>query len=151
MKVDRRKAIKFTVVAMGGVILSGAMCRPSGPRDPHLHRDVCAHCRMSISELRFASQLVGPGTEVKFYDDIGCALWHRHRNPDLKNGVLYVRHPQEERWVLAHEISYRKGFRTPMDFGYGPVMESDGPDLMDLEGVEKALVQNAAMAPQDRN
>lgn len=32
----------------------------------------CAACRMMVSDLRFAGQLVAAGEEPRFFDDIGC-------------------------------------------------------------------------------
>ena len=32
----------------------------------------CAFCRMTISNLRLAAEVIAPGEEPRFYDDIGC-------------------------------------------------------------------------------
>lgn len=32
----------------------------------------CAFCRMTVSDLHVAAEVVAPGEEPRFYDDIGC-------------------------------------------------------------------------------
>lgn len=53
--------------------------------------DTCAHCRMAVSDARFAGQVAAPGEEPLVYDDIGC----------LAKGVAAGR-PLEYAWVADH-------------------------------------------------
>lgn len=110
------------------------------PQDPLWDREVCAHCRMTISERRYATQLIGPGATVRHYDDLGCALMHRRQNTELQKGRLFVRPFGGENWTPAESASYLDQQRTPMGFGYGPVSK-DG--RLSLQDVESALLGGA--------
>ena len=45
--------------------------RARARRARHAQR-ACAFCRMTVSDARFAAQLVAPGEEPRFFDDLGC-------------------------------------------------------------------------------
>ena len=47
---------------------------PPKPAVVHLGEDVCATCRMIISEERYGAQLHQKGKPVEFFDDYGCLL-----------------------------------------------------------------------------
>jgi len=45
---------------------------PAHPGTLDTRNDACAHCRMAVSDPRFAAQLAAPGEEPRFFDDLGC-------------------------------------------------------------------------------
>lgn len=122
------------------VLLVAACSGGVTPRDPLWDRDVCAHCRMTISQRRYATQLIGPGATVRHYDDLGCALIQRRQNAELQKGRLFVRPFGSERWVAAETASYLGEQHTPMGFGYGPVSTAG---KLSLQEVEQALLGGA--------
>ncbi|MCP3984535.1 MAG: hypothetical protein GY723_09095, partial [bacterium] len=73
------------------VLLAGCEARPTtGPIEPAWDRDACNHCRMTLSDRRFATQIRSASDgKVRHFDDPGCAaLWSG------KNGS-----PDDEIWV----------------------------------------------------
>lgn len=93
------------------------------PQDPLWERESCSHCRMVLSEKRFAVQRILGNGEIHYYDDIVCALKHRHAPDD---GKLYVRPDGGNDWIPAQEASYESGLTTPMNSGFGAV-KGKGP------------------------
>lgn len=90
-------------------------------RSPHWGKDVCEHCRMTIVERRFAAVFVGPGAQIHFFDDLGCALEKKTALPELKNARLYVMNPQDGKtWLQAEKAHYSDDLKTPMAYGVGP-------------------------------
>lgn len=131
--------MKLLPLLLMTLLLGFAACagRPA-PRDPLWDRETCAHCRMTISERRYAVQIMGPGAAVRFYDDLGCALNDRSHKPELREGRLFVRPFGGEAWVEGGAASYAANLRTPMGFGYGAV--TTGGTLR-LSAIEAALSQ----------
>ena len=86
------------------------------PTEPIWEREGCANCRMVLSEKRYAVQRILNSGETHFYDDINCALKHKHSDDD---GKLFVRPYGDEKWISAEKVNYQSGLRTPMNSGYG--------------------------------
>lgn len=102
------------------------------PRDPHWHKDTCAHCRMTLSDPRFAAQILAPQGPI-YYDDLGCALEARRANPELNKHPLMVRPDGRESWVKAEEAHYNQGLRTPMGYGFGAVSAGGTLSFVDVQ------------------
>lgn len=102
------------------------------PKDPLWDRETCAHCRMTISERRYAAQILGPGSSLRYYDDLGCALRDRHEK-GLQGGQLWVRPHGGEQWAEASQSRYQSGLHTPMGFGFGAVTQGGNLSLAEVE------------------
>jgi copper chaperone NosL len=102
------------------VALSLAACTggPVGPAQPDTKHDACGWCRMAVSDLRFAAQLVAPNEEPRFFDDIGClATFLKAGGAPAKGQVGYVADHRTKQWVRASAAVYTKvpGLLTPMN------------------------------------
>ena len=91
----------------------------SGPPQPatlSAGNDACSHCRMVVSDLHFAAQLVAPGEEPRFFDDIGCLASYLETNPAPLEAALYVADHQTGEWVNARFAIYTRvdSLQTPM-------------------------------------
>lgn len=79
--------------------------------------DTCASCRMAVSDARFAAQIVAPGEEPRFFDDIGCLARHLSKSPPLPRGaVAFVADHRTREWVRAARAVFtrRDSLETPM-------------------------------------
>jgi copper chaperone NosL len=87
---------------------------PAAPLDPAT--TACAHCRMMVSERRFASQLVGPAEEPKFFDDLGCLRGYLAEHPPPASAVVYVTDHRTGAWVPASTAVFTRlpALETPM-------------------------------------
>jgi copper chaperone NosL len=92
----------------------------SGTLDP-VHFDAavepCRFCRMTGSDGRTAAQLVAPGQEAQFFDDIGCLRdYLRQRGTAPGDSVAFVADHRTGEWVRADQALYTRHdtLKTPM-------------------------------------
>lgn len=102
-------------------------CEPSARvHSPHWGKDTCQVCRMAITEAAHAAQLVGPGAQVRYYDDLGCAVNDILTESAPPEAILYVPDPTaQDAWVRADEARFVAGAKTPMDYGYTPAVHGE--------------------------
>ena len=105
--------------SIAALVLAVAACQrgPPGPAPLDPRNDACAHCRMAVSDRRFASQLVAPREEPRFFDDLGCLRDWLRAHPELPRGaVAYVADHRTGAWVRAAAAAYARapGLQTPM-------------------------------------
>jgi copper chaperone NosL len=90
---------------------------PPGPAAITPGQEACASCRMLVSDLRTAGQLVAPGEEPLVFDDLGClqAYLRTHRPPT--GARVYVADHRTRAWVPAGQALFTRvrTLRTPMD------------------------------------
>lgn len=91
---------------------------PALPAQPDTRHDACGWCRMAVSDLRFAAQLVAASEEPRFFDDIGClAAFLKAGGAPAKGQIGYVADHRTKQWVRASAALYTKvpGLLTPMN------------------------------------
>lgn len=103
--------------APGIVLLLLAACSAGPPKPAQLdpRNDTCAFCRMPVSAPSLAAQLVVPGEEPRFFDDIGCLRDYLSRTPMKKTATAFVADHRTRQWVPAEQAVYtRARIETPM-------------------------------------
>ncbi len=112
----RRRALFVPLVP---ALLAVSCARgPVGPAEPDTKHDACGWCRMAVSDLRFAAQLVAPNEEPRFFDDIGClASFLKGGGAPVRGQLAYVADHRSKAWVRATSALYTKvpGLLTPMN------------------------------------
>jgi len=91
-----------------------------GPAALDTRHDACAWCRMTVSQPRFAAQLVAPGEEPRFFDDLGCLADHLRSSRTVPRGaVAYLADHRTGAWVdAATSVIVRcPALATPMASG----------------------------------
>jgi copper chaperone NosL len=97
-----------------------AVACASGPPAPaalDTRNENCSWCRMAISDVRSAGQLVAPSEEPRFFDDIGCLGRYVAGSKALPEGtVAYVADHRTKTWVGARTAVYTRvaSLETPM-------------------------------------
>ncbi|HEX5044130.1 MAG TPA: hypothetical protein VFV75_14575 [Candidatus Polarisedimenticolaceae bacterium] len=82
--------------------------------------EACAWCRMAVSDLRTAAQLVAPLEEPRVFDDVGCLRDYLAGGAGLASGtVAYVADHRTGAWVPASGAVYAHSaaLSTPMSSG----------------------------------
>jgi copper chaperone NosL len=71
---------------------------------------------MTVSDARFASQLVAPGEEPRFFDDLGCLRDHLRSAPVPAGALAWVADHRTRAWVRADRAVFTRvpGLATPM-------------------------------------
>lgn len=101
-------------------VVIGALAGCGGSPSPATldpRRDLCAHCRMAVANVTFAAQIVAPGQDPLFFDDIGCLVDYLSRHVRLPPGAMaYVADHQTAEWVPAVSALYTRNLQvqTPM-------------------------------------
>lgn len=96
-------------LAVGLTLLTTLGCRGGAvvPATLDPKNDACSHCRMAVSDQGFAGQLVAPGEEPKFFDDIGCLRDYLSGSATLSRGATaYVADHRTRDWVRAAKAVY---------------------------------------------
>lgn len=103
----------LTVLALVSACSTG----PPPPAPLDTQNEMCAFCRMAVSEARFAAQLVAPAETPLFFDDIGCLAGYLSKHPALPGRAMaYVADHRTGAWVPAADAVYTKRaeIQTPM-------------------------------------
>ena len=125
------------------VALGLVACGPAeGPQPIVYDREPCAHCRMLISEPRFAAQLQTQDGEVQNFDDPGCLLAALEtRSPSVR--ALWFHHVREDRWLDAAHVAFEETQRTPMGYDLGSVAAGT-PDALSLDEARARVAARGA-------
>jgi len=129
--MSRRSALGLLVAA-----LSAVACKPSDvATDPVWGKEPCAHCKMLVSDKRYAAQVIDETGEHRWFDDIGCmVLWMDARKAPVR---AWARESTSGTWVDARSAKYVQGARTPMDFGF----EARADGTVSFEAVRTAVIE----------
>jgi copper chaperone NosL len=99
------------------VTLAGCGSGPLPPVTLDAHGDTCASCRMAVSASGVVAQLVVPGEEPRFFDDIGCLASFLHAHGEQPAGAIaYVADHRTHAWTRAGTAVYTRvgDLATPM-------------------------------------
>jgi copper chaperone NosL len=106
--------------AVAVLLLSAAACGgPPSPAALDTRNEMCAQCRMMVSDARYAAQIVRRGEEPRFFDDLGCLAAYLRQRPPAKGAAVFVADRRTKEWVPARSAVYARvpGLATPMASG----------------------------------
>lgn len=111
---------RLSCAVLLALVASAASCRAElGPVEISLDEDVCAHCRMAISQREFAGEAVSSSSAVQFFDDIGClARWAAENDPEEEDALFVVDHGTGQ-WLDARTAVYLVSDRLPTPMASG--------------------------------
>ncbi|MDR1463507.1 MAG: nitrous oxide reductase accessory protein NosL [Azoarcus sp.] len=126
--------------------------QPKGMAAIHWDRDACTHCKMAISDHRFAVELRGgPADAVFKFDDIGCLIsWAKQNaaeqpwidNADTRMWVASFTSPDRDNihWLDPRKVYYIDR-SSPMGYNFAAV-DSTNEGAIDFENMrQQALVR----------
>jgi copper chaperone NosL len=106
---------------VSALVLLGALAAACGGGAPEpapldTRNEQCASCRMVVSDVRFASQLVAPGELPRFFDDLGCLADYLKAGKAPAGAVAFVADHRTKAWVRADRAVFTRvpGLATPM-------------------------------------
>lgn len=109
-----------------------------GPAPVAWDRVACAHCRMLVSDPRFAAQLRLEDGELLYFDDPGCLLLGRAAE-SRRVVAAWFHDSSSERWLPEAEAAFVSGASTPMGYGYAVVPKGGAPGALDAAAALAAL------------
>ncbi len=104
------------VALLSSIVMLACAAGPPGPAALDTKTETCRSCRMPVSDARLASQLVAPGEEPRFFDDIVCLRdFLAGPSPTDRRSVAYVADHRTGAWVRASAALFtRSKLETPM-------------------------------------
>jgi copper chaperone NosL len=102
------------ILAIG--LLAG--CASGAPRPAAFQAGTpCTHCRMTVLDQKLASQLVAPGEDPRFFDDLGCLTAYLAAHPAEPGVRAFVADHTSGAWIPAAEAVYSRdaALATPMN------------------------------------
>lgn len=119
---SHRRRRFVTAAALAMLMVSACAKPPQWPPvavEPDLGQDQCAHCRMIVSDERFAAQYHDRAGGVEFFDDLGCLL-AAHGGEGADPQALFVHSFDDARWLRgdAGFVAHAAAFTSPMGFGF---------------------------------
>lgn len=106
-------------VVIVALLLAGCGPGPATPVAIDTAHDACHHCRMIISDVRFAAQIVAPGDDPRLFDDIDCLRNYLRTHPPGPRATVFVADHRTGDWIDAAHAIYTRStrMRTPMASG----------------------------------
>jgi copper chaperone NosL len=109
----------FILLVAIGLLL--AACQQTAPQPVELlPEDMCALCKMAISEKRYAAEFITHDGEALKFDDLGCmADYVEGRKNRDQIAAFFVVDSESKEWLKAEEAYYVSSskFQTPMSGG----------------------------------
>ena len=100
--------IKNSLIVAG--MLSLAACAEKGPQEITIGKDQCDNCKMTISEPKYATQLLTEKGRVYKFDDIACLRDYEATNPEnTGNATVYVADFPSGKFVESSTATFIKG------------------------------------------
>lgn len=121
MKTGRRRVVgkgtgkqSLTIVLLASLLACAD--RSAQPQQPVMGNDACSSCRMVISDVGFAAQIVAPGEEPRFFDDLGCLRDYLAVSPLPGHAIIYVADHRTHAWIEASRAVFvsAPAAETPM-------------------------------------
>jgi copper chaperone NosL len=117
----RRRWWAISLVA--AVACAGAVATPV---EIGMGTDACAHCRMTIVSRNTAAEIVAPGEEPRFFDEVGCLRDYLARATITPDAVIYVADHRTGAWVDARAAVFaHTAVSTPMASGLLAYADAD--------------------------
>jgi copper chaperone NosL len=97
--------------------------------------DICAFCKMAISQAGFAAQFIDKDGSTFKFDDIGCMIRYA-READRRNLVaaFFVMDYNDRRWLPAEQATYVKSGKIVSPMGSGLIGFRDRARAQDFAG-----------------
>lgn len=118
-RTERRQRAKPAAFPLAALLLASlsASCAdgPPPPAKLDAKSDTCRFCRMPVSDPSLAAQLVAPGEEPMFFDDIGCLSDYLREKGARAGAFAWVADHRTRAWVPARSAVFsRAAIDTPM-------------------------------------
>lgn len=88
--------------------------------------DMCSHCRMAISDQRFAAEIITVSDEVFKFDDLGCMERFKEKSGSLKIAATFVMDYETKNWIPCERSTIvQTSIKTPMSSGKVALADSN--------------------------
>jgi copper chaperone NosL len=125
---------KWTALTLVAFALFMAACQepPAKPADIR-EQDACARCKMPISDVRYAAELIDKAGALRKYDEIGCFVNDvKLKFPKRNFRASFVMDYDKKQWLKAEDAFFVRSeqIRTPMSGGIVAFSEKNRADAV---------------------
>lgn len=127
------KTVKNINLLFGvGALVLFVACGHSGPETININKDDCDNCKMSISDKRFACELVTEKGRAYKFDDLACMMSYKNDNKDkMLNAHFYINNyllPND--LLLSDKLTFVEGENvgSPMGGNIAAFTKKDSAD-----------------------
>lgn len=112
------------------VVLLTVGCGSESPKPVDIYpEDMCAHCRMAVSDPKCASEIITTNEVFKF-DDLACLQAFKQRRKDLRIEATYVKDYESQQWLrIENATCVTTNVFTPMGSGMIAFADSSKAEL----------------------
>lgn len=111
-------ARRWLAVALAAAGIGAGCSSAAAPVAITMGQDACSHCRMAIVSQSTAAEILAPGEEPRFFDDLGCLRDFVTAAPLPADAVVFVADHRTGEWVEARRATFtRTSIATPMGSG----------------------------------
>lgn len=107
----------LSILVLGCVFTLSTGCQPAGPEPITVHKDVCHHCKMNISDTRFAAEVItGKGRIYKFDDVLCLKAFLSNQEADSHNRIYICDYNEPGHLVPVDSLYFVQGeaIQSPM-------------------------------------
>ena len=107
----------FGKLLLASSIIVLAACAETGPQEIAVGKDQCDNCKMTISEPKYATQLITEKGRLYKFDDISCLKDYETSNTEsTTNAKTYVADFPSGKFIESSTATFIKGgdIKSPM-------------------------------------
>ncbi|WP_226065742.1 nitrous oxide reductase accessory protein NosL [Kaistella polysaccharea] len=107
----------FKNILVAASVITLASCAEKGPQEITVGKDQCDNCKMTITEPKYATQLLTEKGRVYKFDDIACLRDYEVSNSETTgNAKTYVADYPSGKFVESNTATFIKGgdIKSPM-------------------------------------
>lgn len=132
-----------TLLGLVALVGAGCVAGPPGPAPLDTATETCRSCRMAVSDARLAAQVVAPGEDAVFFDDLACLEAYLEGQASISERVVYVADHRTAAWVAAAGAIYTRTLHVQTPMGGGVIAHADaasrGADPASLGGTDAPI------------
>lgn len=126
IKLSDLSNVKPSSIVVVITILFVSACKPS-PQKIKLNVDNCSHCEMTISDKRFAAELITAKGKVFKFDDLSCLLRHIKEDKNESSSIYVSDYLNPDSLLKIEQVYIIKGesIGSPMGGNMASFMNKD--------------------------
>jgi copper chaperone NosL len=106
------------------ILLAG--CRTGPPEPVEIEAsDMCALCRMAISEKQYAAEIIDPDETPAKFDDIACMIRYAKEHGRRRTAAIFAVDYPSRRWIGAASAHYVQSEKIPSPMRGGLIALKD--------------------------
>jgi copper chaperone NosL len=146
---------KWTALVLVALALFLAACQepPAKPADIR-EQDSCARCRMPISDVRYAAELIDKAGAPHKFDEIGCLVnYIKLKHPKRDFRATFVMDYDKKQWLKSEDAVFvhSEQIRTPMSGGFVAFADKSRADTVASQFQGQVLKFDELFNVKDKN